>query len=141
MATKAELEQSNAELVRQLEDAKREMESFKKQVKVKATELAEEHDWCEVVDRALDELGIATKQLVKVTYKMTEWFTVDKEAWEKNKSASQRDFRNSLTWDVEIDYSNGGTISVFTEVNHDDWDFSEGSGDRQVEFVFEEVAR
>lgn len=50
------------------DDLQKEFEAFKQKVAEVATRYAKEHDWCDVVDEALEELGLERKKSrVKVT--------------------------------------------------------------------------
>lgn len=52
-------------LIREKTEIEATFEDFKRRVGLKAAELKAEHDWCEVVDDAMDELGIKMPSLKK----------------------------------------------------------------------------
>lgn len=104
MATKAELESANQELRQQVEAAKAETASLGKRVVERARELAAEHEWCEVVEKALEELGLSDRVPVTVKFTMEIALRVS-EDWDDKDIA--REFFSNADWGNAFDYNIG----------------------------------
>lgn len=118
MATKAELESANRELVLELQRANSAMENLKKEVVDKARNLAQEHEWCEVVDNALEELGLVTNQrkILLVTVRIPVIVSSEEEI-------DAEDLACEATWDANVAYWRGSYLPSVDEFNNEDVKF------------------
>lgn len=116
MPTKADLEVA-------LADKEREFEAFKETVKRVAKEYGERHEWCEVVDQALAEMGLAEE------LEITAVITVKLSGTLKEGRMTSNDLEEFIKDSLQFNGDTWGDLSVKLD---SDWK-SDGEADLEIE--------